>query len=186
MKTPLILALIALSLTACGDGKARYVIAPAPETAAVQLPVATIEVQDVSLPAYASATEIVVADGAGALRPVAKSIWADDPVRAMTGALARSLDEKSTATVAAEPWPLSDSAQAKLAVRVDQMIAGADGTFTLAGQFALSSSTGALRESLQRFSITVPMSDGGPASVADATSKAVGVLADQVIEKLRG
>lgn len=186
MKTPLILALVALSLTACGDNKARYVIAPAPESTAVRLRVATVEVQDVSLPAYASATEIVVADDTGALRPVAKSIWADDPVRAITGALARSLGEKSTAKVAAEPWPLSESAQARLAVRVDQMIAGTDGNFTLAGQFALSSTSGAIRESLQRFTISVPMTDGSPASVADATGKAVGQLADQIIAKLRG
>lgn len=185
MKTPLIL-LLTLGLAACGDTKARYVIAPALESTQVQLRVATIEVQDVSLPVYASATEIVVADDAGALRPVAKSIWADDPVRAVTGALARSLDAKSTATVAAEPWPLTDSAQARLSVRVDQMLAGSDGRFTLSGQFALSSTSDAVRESLQRFSITVPMADTTPASVATATGTAIAQLADQVIAKLRG
>lgn len=186
MKTPLILALVALGLTACSDNKARYVIAPEAETSQLRLRVSTIEVQDVSLPTYASATELVAADDAGALRPVSKSIWADDPVRAVTGALARSLEAKSTATVAAEPWPLSEPAQARLIVRVDQMVATADGRFTFAGQFALSSSTGTLREGLHRFEIFVPMVDGSPANVADATGKAVGELADQVIAKLRG
>jgi uncharacterized lipoprotein YmbA len=141
-------------------------------------------VRDVSLPAYAAASEIIVEDGTGALRPTAKAIWADDPLRAVTGALARSLDLKSSATVAVEPWPLSDSAAVQVAVRIDQMIARADGTFVLSGQFALSSPIGALRDRLQRFSVVVPMDDTSPASVAAATGRAIDGLADEILGQL--
>lgn len=185
MKLCISLVCLTLSLAACGDNKARFVIASPESAVETRLSVSSIEVRDVSLPAYASASEIVVEDADGALRPVAKAIWADDQQRAVTAALARSLDLKSTATVAVEPWPLTESPAVQLAVRVDQMTAKADGNFRMSGQFALSSLSGALRERLQRFEIVVPMQDTTPASVASATGRAIDALADEVLGVLR-
>ncbi len=174
-----------LTLAACGDNKARFIISP-PETASqTRVRVASIEVRDVSLPAYATGTEIVVEDDDGALRPVRRAIWADDPPRAVTGALAASLDRKSTAIVAAEPWPLTESPDVQLSVRVDQMVARTDGTFRLSGQFALSSPSGATRDRLDRFSISVPLPDTEPASVAVAAGNAIDGLADAVLGQLK-
>lgn len=174
-----------LLLAACGDNKARFVIAPSEAASEVRLRVSSIEVRDVSLPSYASASEIVVEDADGALRPAAKAIWADDPQRGITAALARSLDLKSTATVAAEPWPLSEGPAVQLTVRVDQMTARADGRFVFSGQYALSSPDGTLRERLERFAIDVPMADSTPATVANATGRAIDALADEVLTRLR-
>ncbi|MDB5659333.1 MAG: rane integrity-associated transporter subunit PqiC [Cypionkella sp.] len=184
MHKPLIL-LLALTLMACGDKKARFEIPSPGAITQARLRVSSIEVRDVSLPAYASASEIVVEDGAGALRPVSKAIWADDPARAVTGALARSLEAGSTAKAAAEPWPLTSEPQARVQVRIDQMAARASG-FYLEGQFAISSDSGAVSDSLNRFAISIPMADLAPASVATATGQAVDQLAAKIIARLRG
>jgi uncharacterized protein len=185
MKKRLMLLVVLTALTACGDKKARFVI-PAPEAVTqARLRVASIEVRDVSLPAYASASEIVVEDAAGALRPVPKAIWADDPARGITGALARSLEALSTAQVAAEPWPLTTEAQARVQVRIDQMIAKSDDSFSMTGQFAIASSSGAVADSLTRFAISVPMADLAPASVATATGAALDQLAVKIVAKLQ-
>ncbi|GLS85163.1 lipoprotein [Cypionkella aquatica] len=185
MRLSLFMLSVLIGLTACGDKKARFLISPPETTAQARLRVASIEVRDVSLPAYASASEIVVEDATGALRPVPKAIWADDPARGVTGALARSLGAASTSTVAAEPWPLNDAPQARLQVRIDQMIAKFDGGFQLEGQFAISSTQGAVSDSLSRFEISVPMADLTPASVAAATGVALDQLAAKIVAKLK-
>jgi uncharacterized protein len=185
MRKPLLLLLVLTAVAACGDKKARFVIPAAEASSQARLRVSSMEVRDVSLPAYASASEIVVEDASGALRPVPKAIWADDPARGITGALARSLEIRSGAQAAAEPWPLTSDPQARLQVRIDQMIARADDSFALTGQFAISSSSGAVSDSLTRFAISVPMADLSPASVATATGAALDQLAGKIIAKLQ-
>jgi len=174
-----------LALAACGDNNTRFVINTPESAVQMRLSVASIEVRDVSLPTYASATEIVVQQADGALVPVSRAVWADDPVRGVTGALARSLAARSTASVAAEPWPLADGPAARLEVRVDQMVAGADGTFRLTGQFALTSPQGQVRDSLTRFAVSVPLTEPSPRAIAVSTGQAIDGLADEVLRKLR-
>jgi uncharacterized protein len=183
------LALLAL-LTACADSNARFpiaaeVAAPAEAVSKVRVSVATIEVQDVSLPAYAAASEIVMEQADGALRVVPKAIWADDPVRGVTNALSRSLDLRSTATVVAEPWPLAEPAAVKLEVRIDQMVASVGGAFTLSGQYAIAAPEGAIRERMQRFTVSAPMADDSAASIAKATGIAIDNLATEILTQLR-
>ncbi|MGO4909448.1 membrane integrity-associated transporter subunit PqiC [Pseudorhodobacter sp. W20_MBD10_FR17] len=177
----------ALPLASCGDKDARFPIAAetVPAVAKTQVAVRTVEVREVSLPAYAAASEIVVEQMGGALTVVPKAIWADDPVRGVTGALARSLDLRSTASVAAEPWPLADSADVRIEVRVDRMIAKLNGNFELTGQFAIAAPNGAMRESVQRFTVTAPLADNSPGSVAQATGVAIDSLAADIVKKLR-
>ena len=92
--------LVAL-LAGCGAGNdARYLIDPPAAGARVSVRVGSIEVRDVSLPSYAAAVDIARQEPDGALRNVAGTLWADDPVRGITGALARSLDQATTASVA--------------------------------------------------------------------------------------
>lgn len=177
------LALVAL-LAACGDKDARFLIDPPAAAQQTRIGVASLEVRDVSLPAYAADSQIVVQDPDGALRVVKNAVWADDPVRGVTGALARALDAATTATVAPEPWPLEDPAAARLEVRVDRMVARADGTFEMTGQFAVSSRGARIRERVERFSISTPLADQGPAAVAAATGAAIGDLARQIAARL--
>ncbi len=177
--------LLVLLLAACGaDNSARYLVdAPAAETTR-SVRVRSIEVRDVVLPAYASAIEIAQQDETGALRNVPDTLWADEPVHGMTAELARSLDIGSSATVAAEPWPLETPADVQLTVRVERMIAGADGTFTLSGQYAISAPDGAVRERLERFDIRISLTTPDAPGIAAATGQAVAALAGEIIATL--
>lgn len=176
---------LALLLAGCGgDNSARYLVdAPAAETVR-NVRVRSIEVRDVVLPAYAAAIEIAQQDETGALRNVPDTLWADEPVRGMTAALARSLDLGSSATVAAEPWPLDAPADVQLTVRVERMVAGADGTYAFAGQYAIASPDGAVRERLERFDIRIPLAAADAPAIAAATGQAVASLSGEIIATL--
>jgi uncharacterized protein len=174
-----LLALIAL-LAACGGNEARFAIATEPAADKVRVGVPTIEVRDVSLPSYAAASEIVVEGEDGALRPLKGSVWADDPIRAVTGALALGLDARTTASVSAEPWPLLDPPALRIETRIDAMVAKADATFQMTGQVALTSRNGSARDRIERFAISVPMADQSPAGVAAATGQAIAKLSERI------
>ncbi|MDP5333792.1 MAG: PqiC family protein [Paracoccaceae bacterium] len=176
---------LTLALAACGDTAARYLVEPAPVAEPVALRLASLELRDVVLPAYAEGSQILQQDADGALRPVEGSEWADSSARAVTAALARSLDLQTTAPVAAEPWPLSEPAAGRLDVRIDAMLARADGTFQIAGQYAVASFDGRAREVLERFDIRVPLTAQGPAAIAAAQGQAIDQLAGQIVARLR-
>ncbi|MBJ6371410.1 PqiC family protein [Sedimentitalea arenosa] len=176
--------LSALALTACGDPAARYLLEPPTAQERMRLPVSTIELREVTLPVYASGSEIMLQGEDGALRPSDNAVWADDQVRAVTLSLARDIEAVSTATAAAEPWPLIDSPQVRVEVRIDRMVAQTDGVFRMSGQFAIASPGGAVRETLNRFDIAQPMAAGTPTAIADATSAAITTLARQIANRL--
>ncbi|AJE47808.1 PqiC family protein [Celeribacter indicus] len=177
--------LLLLALAACGDNDPRYLIATPPATEApaarAALRVATLEVRQVSLPAYAAADQILREEEAGgALRPVKSALWADEPSRAMTQRLADRIAATSTAEVAAEPWPLARPAQAEVDVRVSELAARADGRLHLNGQFAISSYDMVVRERIVPFAIAVPMNSDAPGAIAQATGAAVNALAARI------
>lgn len=179
---------LVLPLAACssGDG-ARYLIDPPAGAASAETRVAvrTVELRDVSLPSHASGTEILVRDETGALRPLGDAVWADDPERAVTGTLAQLLDARSTAAVAAEPWPLFDGPSARLDVRIDKMLASVSGVFEITGQAAVSAVDGRPRERVERFAISVPISEITAAAVTEAQGRALAALSDELIGLLR-
>lgn len=175
-----------LALAACGAGnEARFLIDPPAAGAEIPVRVATIEVREASLPAYAAAVEIAQADETGALRNIEDTLWADDPVRGVTMAFARSLDDATSATVSAEPWPLAEPAQARIELRVERMLARADGTFEFTGQYAIAAPDGALRERVRRFAIQTQIDGTGPAAIAAASGRAIAELAQSVAAELR-
>jgi uncharacterized lipoprotein YmbA len=173
-----------LGLAACGGTAARYLVEPAPTAAPVALRLTSIEVRDAVLPAYAEDVQILQQDASGALRPIRGAEWADSSARAVTAALARSLDLQSTAAVAAEPWPLSDPAAGRLDLRVEALVARADGTFQMAGQYAVASFDAPGREVLERFDIRVPLGGQGPGAIAAAQGQAIDRLAAQIVVRL--
>ncbi|MGR3480108.1 PqiC family protein [Salipiger marinus] len=175
---PLLLA------AACATPEQRFRIEPAPVEQTRRIAVGTLEVRDVSLPTYAEASEILIEGADGALTPAENALWADDPRRAVSLALADRLGRITGATVASEPWPLEEPAQAAVHVRVSEMVARANGTFELGGQYALSSFDRVIRERVQRFAITVPLRAASPAGIAAATGTAVSQLADTIAADL--
>lgn len=178
------LVCIICTLAGCAGNADRFLINTPAAATPIAVPVATIEVRDVSLPAYAAAIEISQEERGGALRNIRTSLWADEPVRGVTAALARSLDNATSATVAAEPWPLSEPADALLDVRVERMLARADGSFDFSGQYAISAPDGAVRERLQRFDIRIPAAQPGASGVAAASGAAIAALATEIARTL--
>ena len=179
---PLVLILL---LPACGDKSARFLIAPVATAEKVSVRVSSIEVLDVSLPTYAAASEILVQSADGSLKPEKNAIWADDPVRGVTQAIARDLDTRTTATAAVEPWPLDASPDVQLSIRVERMVARADGLFELTGQYAVAARASDITEFVERFSITTPLGGTGPGSVANATGTALSTLGGQIAARLK-
>jgi Uncharacterized protein conserved in bacteria len=176
------LPLLLLSLAACGDTDPRYLMASTPtaEITRTALRVATLEIRQVSLPAYANDDLILREEADGALTPIKGALWADTPARAMTQHLADRLSATTTAQVAAEPWPLARPAQAEVDVRVSQMASRTDGRLYLSGQFAISSFDQVVRERIVPFAIAVPLSTDTPAGIAAASGQAVDRLAGQI------
>lgn len=179
LRTSLCLCL-ALILAACGSAP-RYVVESPPPTEVVRLPVATLEVRDLVLPGHASGTEVLIESADGGLIEAGGAIWADDAVRAHTATLARALDAGSTATVAAEPWPLQQPAQAQVLVRVDRMLGRADGRFDLDAQVAITSPDRHLRERIERIAITTALPSADAAGIAQASGTALRLLAERIL-----
>ncbi|AMY69326.1 PqiC family protein [Frigidibacter mobilis] len=133
--------------------------------------------RDVSLPEYAAASEIAVQDADGAVKKARRALWADQPERSVTLALARQLDAALTATVAAEPWPLTGLPDAEIEVRVEQSLAGADSMFRLQGQYYVRADEVTIRPASAPFAIAVPMAGTEPQDIAAAQSAALAELA---------
>ncbi|MDO5612602.1 MAG: PqiC family protein [Paracoccus sp. (in: a-proteobacteria)] len=177
------LVALLMLLAACSDPEktARYLVDP--PTAARELPnrLGAAELRDVSLPEYAAHDEIAWQTPDGAVRSNPRNIWADNPQRAFTLVLARSISELSGATVIAEPWPLMTTPDRKIDVRVERALAQANGTYRLAGSYYVSDETGAAGGNHARsFDIVVPLSGSGPGAVSLAQSAAITQLARQI------
>lgn len=178
--------LVLVFLAACGSNGPRYLLdtGPTAEVTKTRVTVGTLEVMDVSLPTYAEDSDIMVDDGNGALTPVKNALWADDPGRAVTQLLVDEIGRTSTATTAAEPWPLESPAQAAVHVRLSEMVASEAGRFDLRGQFAISSYGYVVRERIEPFAVSVPLADTKPATIAAASSAALRELSAQIVRSL--
>lgn len=173
-----------LTLAACGGNATRFLIETAPAEAPVRLRVSSIELREVVLPAYAADSQILAESPEGGLRPVKGAEWADGSAQAVTAQLARSLDLRSTASVAAEPWPLTEPADVRLEVRIDRVAARADGRFQLSGQYAVAAPEGRVADRLERFAIDTPLADATPAAIAGAYSAALEALSGRILGTL--
>lgn len=176
------LCLVSL-LAACGGNEDLYLIGTNTSAGETRVSTRSIEVKEVTLPAYAAASEIAYQTPEGALKTAKGVLWAEEPRAAVTRIIAERLDTGTTANAAAEPWPLLDGPDTTVTVRIDRMVARADGQFELSGQFATSSFNG--RDRLRRFSILQPLADSSPATIATTTGAALAELSGQIATALR-
>lgn len=130
-----------------------------------------------SLPSYAAAEEIHIQDLDGSLSISAGVQWADIPVPAISLELSRNLAELTGARIAAEPWPFDQSAQVRLEVRVEELLASADGTFRASGQYFVSFYEGQ-RDKSEFFRLSEPFDpEAGPSAIAAARGRIIMQLA---------
>ncbi|MGK7652266.1 MULTISPECIES: PqiC family protein [unclassified Roseovarius] len=169
-------ALVAATLltAACGGPSADLYPVAAPQvTDTIRISYSTVEVRDVSLPAYAAADEIAIEDEDGKLVTDANVRWADSPERAVALEIARNLARLSGARVASEPWPFEEFPDARLEVRFESLVAGADGNFRGSGQYFVGVPDGR-RERSGIFELAVPYDpEGGIPALASARGKLV-------------
>ncbi|WP_420342853.1 PqiC family protein [Paenirhodobacter sp.] len=174
--------LLALALAACSGDVARFAIDPAPVARAYPDRIGTAELREVSLPQYAADQEIAAQSEDGALRSNPKEIWADNPPRAVTLALARQISQLSGATVIAEPWPLSDLPARRIEVRVEQFVPTAQGMVRLSGLYFVTPQGGGGGDLMRRFDLSVPVQGEGAAATVAAQSEALTQLARRIAQ----
>lgn len=178
---PLLFLAAALGLAACGGEPVRISV---PEVAPQVRAVPTyrrVEVREVQLPTYASFEEIAVAQEDGTLKADDEILWADDPVRDVTLALASDLAQITGANVAPEPWPFRNFPDATLDVRIKEMIAGADGQFRMSGQYFVAPEDPDAPEFARGFEFAVPYAPAGNyGAIAAARGAAITELATRI------
>ncbi len=171
---PFALAAMTALAAACGGPSADLYPVAAPQVAdTIRISFRTVEVREVSLPAYAAADEIAVEDEDGKLVTDANVRWADAPERAVALEIARNLARLSGARVASEPWPFEELPDARLEVRFESLVAGADGNFRGSGQYFVGVPDGR-RERSGIFELAVPYDlEGGTPALARARGQLV-------------
>lgn len=169
-----------LILAACSGTALRYSV-PVPEiTETVSIRYGTVEVRDVSLPSYAAAEEIQIQRADGALVSSADVLWADAPEREVSLALSRNLAALTNARVANEPWPFDGFPDARVEVRIEDMLAVESGAFRLTGQYFVAPTSGRGDRS-DYFSIVMPYDpEGGIAAIGAARAAALLQLSETI------
>jgi len=167
-----------LALAACGEDPLRYATPPAATQARQPIAYSRVGIREVSLPTYAALEEITVVQPDGALSSTPDSLWADDPAREVTLSVTRTLSQATGATVAAEPWPFRDVPDATVDIRIERMLAEADGRFRLAGQYYVAPEAFGSPERSRLFDLSVPyVAGGGYSAIAAARAQAITDLA---------
>lgn len=166
-----------LTLTACGTNADRYTAAAPAVTQSVAIGFGSVEIREVSLPTYAAADEIHQQAEGGVLKSDTAVLWADAPERAIALDLARNLSKLTGARVASDPWPFEAFPDARLEVRFEDLLPGADGVLRAAGQYFVGVEEG--RERAGLFDLSVPFAvEGGPAAIAAARGQIILDLAE--------
>ena len=173
-----------LVLAACGgDPQLRFATPSVEPGGRVATSFPSVEVRDVSLPLYAQAEEIAVENTDGSITLSDDYLWADDPSRAVTLELSRSLAEITGNPTAPEPWPFEAYPAARVEVRVEQMVASRSGVFRLSGQYFVVDMEGRGRDRAALFDVSAPLDpEAGPNAIATARAGVVAELA-QVIAR---
>ncbi len=182
IKKCLVLSFVALA--ACSPPIDRLALSPLPSSLELRPLVGSAMVRTVSLPSYAGAEEVAREQPGGLIASNDDVLWADEPERAVTLVLTRNLSDILNADVGPEPWPFVRLPDVAIDVRVEQMLAGADGTFRLSGQFFVGGDGIDFRNTADTFDISVPMPDQSLASIATAHSAALLSLSEQIARRL--
>ncbi|WP_422824571.1 PqiC family protein [Thalassococcus sp. BH17M4-6] len=181
MTIPL-LALTAALTTACSSPDVRFASPAVAPSAKVSSLYGKLEVVEVTLPTYAASENIFVQGADGAITELGP-LWADDPARAMTLQLARDFAAITGAIAAPDPWPFRSFPDAKVDVRLEEMLATEDGTFRISGQFFVAPEEGG-RDRSGQFGISVPLpEDASISQIAAARSAATTQLAEQIARR---
>ena len=179
-----LLLVASLGLAGCAAQPDRLAFTPAASTLQLQPLVRSAMVRTVSLPDYAAAEEIPLQDASGLIIADSGVLWADDPQRAVTLAVSSTLAQITGADVGPEPWPFIGLPDVAIDIRVTRMIAAADGTFQLAGQYFVGGDGIDFRNTALSFDIRQPMADQSIGAISAAQSASILTLTEQIARSL--
>lgn len=182
-KAPIAIALMAISILAgCSGETDRYTVVPPAVTERIAIRFGSVEIRDVSLPSYAASDEIHQQVDGGILKSSTSVLWADAPERAVELELTRNLATLTGARVASDPWPFEAFPDARLEVRFEELLPGADGVLRASGQYFVAVEEGRERSGL--FELNVPFeADAGPVAIATARGQIMLDVAEHIARK---
>ncbi len=172
------------AFAACTPLADRLAVNPLPSALELRPLVGSVMVRTVSLPIYAAVEEIAIESDSGLIKINEDVLWADSPERAVTLVLTRTLSDILNIDVGPEPWPFIGLPDVSVDVRVEKIIAGADGVFRLSGQYFIGGDAIDFRRTSQTFDIEIQMTDTSLQSVAAAQAAALLALSEQVARNL--
>ena len=172
--------LVFTALAACSPLASRVALTPLASSVELRPLVGSAMVRTVSLPTYAASEEIAVREADGRITIREDVLWADEPERAVTLILTRTLSDILNTDVGPDPWPFVGLPDVSVDIRVERMLGGLDGSFELRGQFFVASEAAPFRDSTHRFDIVEQLSDGSVEGIAAAQSAALLKLAEQI------
>lgn len=184
MFKPLLLTVALTALAACSGPTNRVEMTPLNSTLDLRANVSSAIVRTVSLPSYAAAEEISIESPEGLITTDGAFLWADEPERAATLTITRHLNDILTATIGPDPWPFAGIPDVAIEVRVEEMLAGNDGVFTLRGQYFIGGDGIDYPNRARSFAYTTPLVSEGLNGVAQAQSQVILELAEDIARAL--
>ncbi|MBB5722220.1 hypothetical protein FHS72_001844 [Loktanella ponticola] len=184
MIKPLFLTLALTAVAACSGPTNRVEMTPLNSTLDLRANVSSAIVRTVSLPSYAASDEISIESPEGLITTNGDVLWADEPERATTLTISRHLNDILSATVGPDPWPFAGIPDVTIEVRVEEMLAGNDGIFTLRGQYFIGGDGIDYRNTARNFAFTTPVISEGLNGIARAQSQVVLELAEDIARVL--
>lgn len=179
-----LMVLTIAAMAACAPLAERVALSPVSSSLELRPLVGSAMIRTVSLPTYAASEEIAIGTVDGRIAINEDVLWADEPERAVTLILTRTLRDILNTDVGPDPWPFVGLPDVSVDIRVERMLGSLDGTFQLNGQFFVASEAVSFRDSSHSFEITEPMADATVGSISAAQSAALLKLAEQIAATL--
>ena len=180
----ILVLMICAALVGCASHLDRLAMVPVASDLKLSPLVSSAMVRTVSLPTYAAIDEIAFELPGGLIANNTDVLWADDQQRAVTLVLTRNLSNILNTDVGAEPWPFVGLPDVAIDVRVERMLAGAEGVFHLTGQFYVGGDGIDFRNLTHSFDISIAMPDQSLASIASAQAAALLSLSEEIARTL--
>lgn len=173
-----------MALAACSAPINRLNTVPVTSDLSVNPAVSSLMIRSVSLPSYAAAEEVAFQSPEGLIATAPDVLWADEPERAVTLQITRHLNDIMGITVGPDPWPFASLPDVAVEIRVEDMLARADGTFQFRGQYFLGGDGIDYRNASYNFDLTEPLIGEGLTGLAQARAAAVLKLSEAIARKL--
>lgn len=175
-----VLAFLALAGCAAAPGPQLYLLeAPAPSGAGAGGP-QSVGLREIGLPLYARRVQIASRDPSGAITADDRRRWAEEPPRAATRLVARSLAALRAGAVYADPWPQGASPDFIVTTEVDRFLGALGGDVTLEGQLTVARAGARASAVTGPFAISVPTEGADYAALTAAYGAALAELARRI------